>query len=238
MAKKPKVNLESPDYNVALSMSLVIFGFDGQNLKVLTSRRKEEPFSNGLAIPTRFVAANGNLDESAKKLFDDLFQKQSEVTIEQLRAFGSVDRYPQGRVLNAAYYALVKKIDFDTEKWEKYNLAWYPKHQIPDLVFDHNEIIDYAIERLKRRVKRRPVGFHLLAEELTLGQLQNLYEKALDKTFDKRNFRKKLAKTSLIIDLEKQSDGKQHGQKKGSKLYRFNSSEYKKMKMRGYDFSF
>ena len=238
MAKKPKVSLDSPDYKVALSMSLVIFGFDGQEIQVLTYRRDQEPLMGTLSIPTRFVQAQEDLDDSARKLFNDLFIKQSEVSIEQLRAFGAVERFPQGRVLNVAYYALVKKIDFDQEKWGKYDLAWFPKHKVPDLVFDHNEIVEYAKERLKRRVKRRPVGFHLMPEEFTLSQLQNLYEQALDKTFDKRNFRKKLAKTSLIKDIEKDADGSLNGQKKGSKLYRFNSAEYKKMKMRGYDFSF
>lgn len=238
MSKKPQVRLESPDFNVALSMSLVIFGFDGQDLQVLTFRRDQKPNLNEMSIPTRFVKDTDDLDESAKTLFNDLFKKQSEVSIEQLRAFGGVDRYPNGRVLNVAYYALVKKVDFNDETWEKFDLTWFPKHDVPDLVYDHNEIIEYAKERLKRRVNRRPVGFHLLPEEFTLGQLQNLYEKALDSTFDKRNFRKKLAKTTLIVDLERTADGSLNGQKKGSKLYRFNSAEYKKMKIRGYDFSF
>ncbi len=236
--KKPQVKTDSLEFNVGLSMSLVIFGFDGVNLQVLTYKKTNEPHKGQLALPSRYLRSTDDLDSSAAKLFNDLFKRQSEVTIEQLRAFGGVDRHPNGRVINVAYYALVKKVDFSEANWEKHNLTWYPKHQIPDLAFEHNAIIDYAIMRLQRRVKRRPVGFHLLPEEFTLGQLQNLYERALDKTFDKRNFRKKLAKTSLIIDLEKQSDGQLHGQKKGSKLYRFNSSEYKKMKIRGYDFSF
>ncbi len=236
--KKPQVKSDSLEFNVGLSMSLVIFGFDGLELQVLTNRKKNDPYKNQLALPSRYVRATDDLDVSAAKLFNDLFKRQSEVTIEQLRAFGGVDRHPEGRVINVAYYALVKKVDFSDSQWEKHDLSWFPKHRIPDLAFEHNQIVDYAIMRLQRRVKRRPVGFHLLPEEFTLGQLQNLYEKALDKTFDKRNFRKKLSKTSLIIDLEKQSDGKLNGQKKGSKLYRFNSSEYKKMKIRGYDFSF
>ena len=74
-------------------------------------------------------------------------------------------------------------------------MQWVPFDQVPDLAFDHNEIVQYAKERLKRRVKRRPVGFRLLPDEFTLGQLQNLYETAKGKTFDKRNFRKKLFKT-------------------------------------------
>ena len=158
--------------------------------------------------------------------------------IEQLQAFGKVFRHPGGRVINIAHYALVRKEDFMASNWDQHDMQWVPFRQVPDLAFDRNEIVEYAKERLKRRVKRRPVGFRLLPDEFTLGQLQNLYETALGKTFDKRNFRKKLFKTTLLIDLEKKADGKAPGQHKGSQLFSFNKDKYQKMKIQGYDFLF
>ena len=78
----------------------------------------------------------------------------------------------------------------------------------------------------------------MLPDEFTLGQLQTLYETALGKKFDKRNFRKKLFKTTLLIDLDKKADGKAEGQHKGSQLFTFNKEKYQKMKIQGYDFLF
>ena len=81
-------------------------------------------------------------------------------------------------VINVAHYALVRKSDFQASNWDENDMQWVPFTQVPDLAFDHNEIVHYAKERLKRRVKRRPVGFRLLPDEFTLGQLQVLYETA------------------------------------------------------------
>ena len=138
----------------------------------------------------------------------------------------------------AAFYALVRKEDFLAEKWESHGMQWVPIDRVPDLAFDHNDVVTYARERLKRRVKRRPVGFHLLPSEFTLGQLQSLYEQALGKTFDKRNFRKKLFKSPLLTDLEKKATGGEKGQHKGSRLYTFDRERYQRMKSEGYDFLF
>jgi 8-oxo-dGTP diphosphatase len=229
---------EEPHFEVALSTSLVVFGFDGVELKILLARSTRPPFQGALFLPSRYLKVNEELLLSAKKMFSDLFGYENPSTVEQLRAFGQVFRHPGGRVVNIAHYALVHTDDFQTEKWEQYGMHWVPVSEVPDLAFDHNEIVSYARERLKRRVRRRPVGFDLLPQEFTLGQLQNLYEKAMDKKFDKRNFRKKLFKSKLLIDLEKKSDGSGYGQHKGSLLFSFNAEAYSLMKLKGYDFVF
>lgn len=238
MSKEVLYPQDEPDFSVALSLSLVIFGFDGTELQVLTVPSSYSPFKGALILPSKYLTENDELLLSARKLFEGIVGEQNEITIEQLRAFGGFYRHPNGRVVNIPHYALVKKVDFRNSKWLEFGFKWYPVKLVPDLAYDHNEVVDYALERLKRRVKRRPVGFHLLSEEFTLGQLQNLYESALGKKFDRRNFRKKLFNTTLIIDLEKAADGVEKGQKKGSKLYKFNSAEYDKMKIQGYDFLF
>ena len=215
---------EEPDFSVALSTSLVVFGFDGVDLKILLARSTRPPFEGALFLPSRYLKAGEELLLSAKKMFSDLFGYDNPSTVEQLRAFGQVFRHPGGRVVNIAHYALVHTDDFKTEKWEQHGMHWVSVSEIPDLAFDHNDIADYARERLKRRVR--------------LGQLQNLYEKAMRKSFDKRNFRKKLFKSKLLIDLEKKSDGSGHGQHKGSLLFSFNAEAYSLMKLKGYDFVF
>ena len=229
---------EEPDFQVALSTSLVLIGFDGVDLQVLLARSKRAPFEGALFLPSRYLNFDDELMLSARRMFEQLFGYDDPSMIEQLQAFGKVFRHPGGRVVNIAHYALVSKDDFQASQWDEHDMQWVPYSKIPDLAFDHNEIVQYAKERLKRRVKRRPVGFRLLPEEFTLGQLQTLYETTLGKTFDKRNFRKKLFKTTLLIDLEKNADGKGSGQHKGSQLFSFNKDKYEKMKLECYDFLF
>lgn len=227
-----------PDFNVALSLSLVLIGFDGQQLQILLATGARKPFPDALMLPSRYIGHNAEFMLSARKMFEQLFGYDDPSIIEQLQAFGKVYRHPGGRVVNVAHYALVRKEDFQAERWEKHGMQWVPYLKVPDLAYDHNDIVQYAKERLKRRVKRRPVGFNLLPDEFTLGQLQTLYEAALGKTFDKRNFRKKLFKTTLLIDLDKKADGSGFGQHKGSQLFAFNREKYEKMKLTGYDFLF
>ncbi|RPG83815.1 MAG: NUDIX hydrolase [Crocinitomicaceae bacterium TMED209] len=229
---------EDPDFGVALSTSLVLFGFDGSHLQILLARSNRPPYKGALFLPSRYLNKEDELMLSARKMFEQLFGYEDPTMIEQLQAFGKVFRHPGGRIINISHYALVRKEDFLAENWDKHGMQWVAFDQVPDLAFDHNEIVQYAKERLKRRVKRRPVGFRLLPDEFTLGQLQNFYETALGKTFDKRNFRKKLFKTTLLIDLEKKADGKAPGQHKGSQLFSFNKDKYQKMKIQGYDFLF
>ena len=238
MSEMLKFPQDNTDFNVALSTSLVLFGFDGAQLQLLVARSQREPFKDALFLPSRYLEAQDELMLSARSMFHGLFGYDEPEIIEQLKAFGGVFRHPLGRVVNVAFYALVRKEDFLAEKWEQYGMQWSPIDRVPDLAFDHNEIVAYAKERLKRRVKRRPVGFHLLPEEFTLGQLQSLYEQALGKTFDKRNFRKKLFKSPLLSDLERKANGREVGQHKGSSLFTFNKERYQRMKSEGYDFLF
>ena len=135
---------EEPHFEVALSTSLVVFGFDGVELKILLARSTRPPFQGALFLPSRYLKANEELLLSAKKMFNDLFGYDNPSTVEQLRAFGQVFRHPGGRVVNIAHYALVPTDDFQTEKWEQHGMHWVPVSEVPDLAFDHNEIVSYA----------------------------------------------------------------------------------------------
>jgi len=171
-------------------------------------------------------------------MFQDLFGHKTPNLIEQLKAFGGVNRSPEGRVVNIAHNALVKSSDFKAEKWEQHGMHWCPVQKIPELIYDHSEIVQFSRDRLARRVSRRPLGFHMLPTEFTLGQLLKLYESALSTKIDKRNFRKKLFKTNLLEDLTRKADGSKYGQYKGSLLYKFNELEYQDMNLKGYPFQF
>jgi 8-oxo-dGTP diphosphatase len=221
-------------FNVALATSLVIFGFDFDRLHVLLKYNDEEPFKGAYILPSRYIRPDQSVDLTVKHLLNESIG-HDDAYIEQLNANGKVFRNPLGRVVNIGHYGLIRFDHKDENKFAKNGLKWFPYDEVPDLAFDHNQIVDYAKERLKRRVKRRPVGFNLLPDEFTIAQLQALYQEALNKSFDKRNFRKKIFNSMLLVDVNKTietSNGKL------SKLYRFDEDKYAKMSSAGYDFLF
>ena len=226
-----------PDYHVALSLSLVLLGFNGKNIEVLLAKSINPEYEGQLFLPSQNLLTNEDFTAVAANMFSRLFGYNPEV-LEQLKAFGNVSRARGGRVVNIAHYALVKTSDFKAEEWSKHGMHWCNIEKVPELAFDHNDIINFARERLERRVRRRPVGFDMLPPEFTIGQLIKLYEKALNIKIDKRNFRKKVFKTKLLEELGRKADGESFGQQKGSQLFSFNKKAYDKMKGSEYPFQF
>ena len=224
-------------FQFAVASSLVLFGFDGEELFILLTNKTHEPFKGAKILPGKYIKPSEGNDAAMHELLrEKVGVNPEEIYLEQLKAFTKVFRNPIGRVINVAYYALVKLTPEVITHSAKNESVWTPYNQIYDLAFDHEEIISYAKERLKRRVKRRPVGFNLLAEEFTISQLQTLYEKALNRELDKRNFRKKIFNSNLIVESGNHTDPNVY--KKTSKLYKFDEEKYEKMTLKGYDFLF
>ncbi len=220
-------------FQVALSTSVVVFGFDGENLLTLIGTKPHEPFLGAPTLPTSWIMPDEDVEDVARKVLTESLGEK-EFYVEQLTAFAKLYRKPEGRVVNIAQYCLVNHDYLRNAPEEGY--SWVPVADVPALVYDHNEIFDYAKERLKRRVKRRPIGFRLLPPEFTFNEIHNLYMQALGKELDKRNFRKKFLKSELLIDLEKTI--KIEGSKKPAGLYTFNAKRYEKLTLKGYDFVF
>lgn len=224
-------------FKFAVASSMVLFGFDGDELFILLTEKTHEPFKNAKILPGKYIKPEIGNDAAMHELLRErVGVNPEEIYLEQLKAFTKVFRNPMGRVINVAYYALVKLTDDVIKHSETKNGHWVPYNQLVDLAFDHEEIVFYAKERLKRRVKRRPVGFNLLAGEFTIYQLQTLYEKALNRELDKRNFRKKIFNSNLIIETGNSTSPNVY--KKTSKLYKFDEEKYEKMTLKGYDFLF
>lgn len=222
-------------FQVALASSVVLFGFDGNQLLIYIHQQQKEPHKGFDILPSVYVLPEKSNEHEIRKLIHKNLQIE-DLYLEQLKAFYHVYRNPIGRVINIAFYALISLNDEIQNQTKTLNGVWVPYNQIPDLAFDHNEIIAYAKERLKRRFKRRPVGFSLLPEEFTLTELQLLYESALGKEMDKRNFRKKIFKSELIVETGNETDTAVT--RKAAKLYRFDEDKYQKMTLKGYDFLF
>lgn len=223
-------------FKAALASSVVLFGFDGHSLLVYIQKQKSEPYSGWQTLPSSYVLPTESNELVVKQLISENLKVSENIYLEQLKAFFHVFRNPLGRVVNISFYALIKLSNEILDRTKELNGEWVPYDKIPDLAFDHNEIIDYAKERLKRRFKRRPVGFNLLPIEFTLTELQILYEAALGKEIDKRNFRKKIFKSELIVETGNKTNTEQT--RKSAKLYKFDEDKYEKMTLKGYDFLF
>lgn len=221
-------------FDVALGTSVVVFAFTGDKLVSLIGEKSEEPYKGAPMLPSNWVKANESVEDVANKMMSRILGVDN-LYFEQLNAFARVYRNPMGRVVNIAYYALLNWDQVKDVKIPGYK--WVEKNAVPEMIFDHNEIHEMAYERLKRRVKRRPIGFVLLPQQFTFNNIHALYEECLGKELDKRNFRKKFMRSELLIDTG-ETVFEAPGNKKPSRLYEFNQQKYDKLTLKGYDFKF
>ena len=217
-----------------LAVDCVVFGLDEPNeLKVMLIRRSLPPFQDQWALPGGFVRIDESVDAAARRELQEETGLQ-DVFLEQLYTFGAIDRDPRERVVTIAYYALVNLKEHSIEAaTDASEAAWFAITQLPALAFDHDKIVARAIERLKGKVRYEPIGFELLPKKFTLSQLQTLYETVLGVSLDKRNFRKKILKMGLLIELDETQTDVAH---RAARLYQFDESMYRQLKEKGFNF--
>lgn len=217
-----------------LAVDCVVFGLDEpNNLQVMLIRRRLPPFQDQWALPGGFVRVNESVDEAARRELQEETGLQN-VFLEQLYTFGAIDRDPRERVVTVAYYALVNLKEYAIQPaTDASEAAWFSIAQLPPLAFDHDQIIAMAIARLKGKVRYEPIGFELLPKKFTLSQLQTLYETVLGLPLDKRNFRKKILKMDLLIELDETQTDVAH---RAARLYQFDESKYRQLKEKGFNF--
>lgn len=222
-------------FKSAFSVDNVIFGFDGGDLKILLIQRGAAPYKGKWALPGDLVYPNEDLDTAAERVLEQLTGLRG-VYLEQVKAFGAVDRHPLGRVITIAYFSLIKISDYAvTPASFAQSAKWHSVSEVGELAFDHNEILESCLKRLKRKVRMAPIGFELLPPKFTLTELQQLYESILapPKGIDKRNFRKKILSTNLLHDLNQVQEGVAH---RPAKLYQFDRDKYEQLVADGYSF--
>ncbi|MBK8557188.1 MAG: NUDIX domain-containing protein [Lewinellaceae bacterium] len=220
-------------FKSAFSVDNVIFGFDGSDLKVLLIQRGAAPFKGKWALPGDLVYPNEDLDTAAERVLEQLTGLRG-VYLEQVKAFGAVNRHPLGRVITIAYYSLIKISDYSvTPASFAQSAKWHSLGEVGELAFDHNEILDNCLKELKHKVRMAPIGFELLPPKFTLTELQQLYESILETELDKRNFRKKILSMNLLQDLDEVQEGVAH---RPAKLYRFDRKRYVKFVAEGFSF--
>lgn len=205
-------------FKSAFSVDCVVFGFDDEKLKVLLIRRGAEPFMGDYAVPGDLVYPTEDLDLAAQRVLREL-TTLSDVYLEQVKTFGKVNRHPFGRVITVSYYSLIKIDQYDVgpANWAK-EARWHEVDELPRLAFDHQDIVNACLARLRADVRHKPIGFQLLPEKFTLSQLQALYEALLGIPLDTRNFRKKVLSQGIVIELNERQQGVAH---RPAKLYRY-----------------
>lgn len=220
-------------FQFGMSVDCVVFGYHKESLKVLLIKRGAAPYKGEWALPGDLVYPNENLDVAAQRVLHDLTDIKG-LFMEQTKVYGKVDRHPAGRVITTAYYSLIdiEKHDPHASAWAD-GLYWVDIDEVPDLAFDHEEILQDALSILRSRVRRRPVGFELLPRKFTLAQLQRLYEVLLSETYDKANFRKKILAMNLLRDLKENQTNVSH---RPAKLFSFDEDRYVELKSKGMSF--
>ena len=215
-----------------VAVDCIIFGFDGKDLKALLVKREFEPGKGKWSLMGGFAKLDESIDEAANRVLNQLTGLSS-MHMEQLYCFGDTHRDPGGRVLSIAFFALIKIDDYKKELMREHQAKWFSLSRVPDLVFDHREMIQLAKQRLRSRVARKPIGFALLPDKFTLQQLQALYEAVYERGLDNRNFTKKILSIGV---LEKLTEKEKHSSKKGAFYYIFNKKKYEKLDKEEVDF--
>ena len=188
----------STDNQLALSVSLVLFGYDGRQLQLVLSRRSKTPFDGELALPGRILEPNEKPEEAAREMMQSI-TGLSNVYHKQVRAFADPERHPSGRVVSIAFYGLIRRDEVKLQDSESGMFPrWHNLADLPVLPFDHNDIVRSSYRRMRHRFRRKPVAVELLPETYTLGDLQQLFEVVLGREFDKRNFQRRMKRSGLV----------------------------------------
>jgi 8-oxo-dGTP diphosphatase len=206
---------------------------DDTELKVLLIQRALAPFKGTWALPGGFVRIDETLEEAARRELEEETGLRK-VFLEQLYTFGVVDRDPRERVVSVAYYALVNLSDHNVQAaTDASDAGWFGVHDVPSLAFDHSDILQMALDRLRGKLRYQPIGFELLPKKFTLSQLQHLYELVLERELDKRNFRKRVLGMDLLVETDEVQQDVAH---RAARLFRFDERKYRRLAKAGFNF--
>ncbi len=215
-----------------LSIDCLVFGHDvkDENLKLLLFERKVNPFAGSWSLIGGFVNVNEDICHSAERVLKT-FTGLEDVFLEQLHTFGKTERDPGGRVVSILYWSLIKLDDIKKDIVNSHGARWFELDKLPNLILDHERMVNLGVSQLKKNAISSPIGFELLPEKFTIPQLLRLYEAIYNRSIDDRNFRKKILSTDILIRLNEKD---KTNSKKGAYLYKFNEENYQRLKSEGY----
>jgi 8-oxo-dGTP diphosphatase len=204
------------------AVDCIIFGYDGQELKLLVIKRGFEPEMGKWSLVGGFIGDDESAESAAVRVLNDLTGLDG-LYMEQLHGFSEPDRDTVERTISIAYFALIDIQKYKQRLNEDYHSAWFSINQLPELIFDHTKIVELAKAKLRYKASLHPLLFELLPEKFTMPQLQSLYEAVYNTEFDKGNFNRKLLSTKLLLKLQ---DKDKLNSKKGAFYYRVDANKY------------
>lgn len=204
------------------AVDCIIFGYDGQELKLLVIKRSLEPLKGSWSLVGGFIGENESSENAAVRVLKDLTGLDG-LYMEQLHGFTEPDRDTVERTISIAYFALIDIQKYKEQINEDYHPAWFSINQLPELIFDHTRIVELAKEKLRYKAALHPLLFELLPEKFTMPQLQSLYEAVYNAEFDNGNFNRKLLSTKLLFKLKEKD---KLNSKKGAFYYRVDTNKY------------
>lgn len=205
-----------------VTVDMILFAFQHDELTVLLIKRSHPPFEGKWALPGGFVEEHEDLYDAARRELQEE-TNVSNVYLEQLYTFGQPGRDPRARVITVAYFALLSADEVAQQRIhggsDVGEARWWNIYNLPELAFDHQRILDYALQRLRWKLEWTALGFLLLPKEFTLSELQRVYETVLHEPLDKRNFRRKILSAGVL----EPTGNMRAGDHRPAKLYRFSA---------------
>ncbi|HEX8251463.1 MAG TPA: NUDIX domain-containing protein [Pyrinomonadaceae bacterium] len=232
-----------------LTVDCVVFGLDfaSNNLKIVLIRRSEDPFKDCWSLPGGFVYGNEETQAAARRTLERK-TGLTDVFLEQLYTFDDLARDPRAgkglnkdvdRIVSVAYFALVSPAQHRLQHSGGGNAKdaqWFAIDDLSKLgclSFDHAQIIEMAIKRLRGKLSYVPIGFELLERKFTLKQLQRVYEIVLGRKLESSNFRRRALAMEILEPLNERQESVSH---RPALLYRFNEKRYRQLVKKGFDF--
>lgn len=212
----------SKQTRLLLAVDCIIFGFDGDTLKILLIKRGFQPEKGNWSLMGGFVQVTESLDQAANRILKQLTGLEG-VYLEQLHTFGSTKRDPIERTVSITYFALIDINKYEIQLSKDYHADWFPLKRVPKLIFDQQEMVEAAKKRIRYKAAMHPILFELLPARFTIPQLQTLYESVFNTQIDKRNFSKRVLATGLLIKL---NDKDKTSSKRGAYYYQLNMQNY------------
>jgi len=233
---KSQKNIELKEYTVdGITIDCVIFGFNNGNLEVLLVQHAEGESIGKWGLLGGYMHKEESSDDAAQRILYELTSMDN-IYLEQLKAFTNPKRVIERRVVTIGYYTLINREDYNIKASLTVREAkWHKIKDIPNLIFDHNEILNFSLKHLQNKVRQAPIGFNLLPEKFTLLQLMHLYEEILGIDLDKSNFRRKILHMKLLVALDEKQQDVSH---RAATLYKFDSEIYDKLTQKGFNFEF
>ncbi|WP_129715809.1 NUDIX domain-containing protein [Pedobacter sp. SYP-B3415] len=220
---KPLLNKYADQTAMLVAIDCIVFGFDGENLKILLIKRGFEPAKDQWSLMGGFVGKGEDLEAAAGRVLFELTGLNN-VYLEQLKTYGEPLRDPYARTVCVAYFAFIDIKKYQNQLSDEYHAEWFQIDEAPQLIFDHNEMVEEARKRVRYKAALHPILFELLPQKFTIPQLQNLYEQVYATRIDNRNFIRKVTSTGLLIKLQEKDKS---GSKRGAFYFKLDKKKYK-----------